>query len=116
MSDASFRPRATFSSLKALPLLAYARNSLYQSLVVGPDRVCVRVIRRHCFGFGEIETVGYRSFLGHHVTIVPRRGISLHTASFRRAADAIAVLAEMHRRGLALDRPALAFAGLPGTA
>lgn len=116
MSDTRFHPRVTFSSFKALPLLAYSRNSLYQSLVVGPDRVVIRVIRRHSFRFDEIETVGYRAFLGHHVSIAPRHGFSLHTASFRRAGDAAAVLAEFARHGLPLEPPALEFAGLSASA
>jgi hypothetical protein len=113
MSEIRFRPRAIFAGFKALPLFAYARNSLFQALVIGPDYVRIRLIRQHTFRFADLESIGYRSFLGHHVKLVPRRGASIFSASFRRAEDAIAVITELHRRGAPLDQSALEFARLP---
>jgi hypothetical protein len=98
---------ATFSGVRRVPFLALSRNSLFPSLVVRQDSLCIRIIRRHDIAFEDIAKIALSRPLAHQITIVPKRGLLSFSANFF-SADAMAeLLAALHKRGAPLDGRAL---------
>ncbi len=65
MSDQRFRPMATFSGIRRIPLLALTHNSLYPSVTVQATGAAIVVVRTHVFTFDEIEAIEARWLFGH---------------------------------------------------
>lgn len=89
-----FRPLATFSGVRNVPLVATSHNSLYPSLTVDTSGVTIVVVRTHRFSWEEIETVEAGWMFGHMLTFVPRKGWRTFSATFYgRAAATLALRA-----------------------
>jgi hypothetical protein len=104
--DLHFTPAATFSGLRGVPLLALSHNSLCPSLVVGPDSVTIRVIRRHRLPFSDLREVRVRWRLAHQLTFMPKHGLRTFSAHFLSKGDAVRALKALKERGVALDAEA----------
>lgn len=102
----SLTPLATFCSIRYVPLLALAHNSLFPSLTVEPDGVRIRVIRLHELKFDEIECITLRKRLAHQITIIPRRGIWTYRANVL-AESAVRAVTVLRQQGAPLDKSAL---------
>ena len=95
MSDQRFRPMATFSGVRRIPLLALTHNSLYPSVTVQATGAAIVVVRTHVFTFDEIAAIEARWFFGHMITFMPKAGWRTFSASFYgrpAAADALRAL------------------------
>lgn len=104
--DLHFTPAATFSGLRGVPLIALSRNSLYPALVIGPDSMTIRVIRRHRLAFSDIREIGVSWRLAHQLTIVPKRGLRTFSANFLSKRDVTRAVETLRQRGVALDAAA----------
>jgi hypothetical protein len=51
MTEQRFRPLATFSGLRNIPLISTSHNSIYPSLTVTTENVTLVVIRSHHFAW-----------------------------------------------------------------
>jgi hypothetical protein len=102
-----FRPVATFSGLRNVPLVATSFNSLYPSLTVKPGGLTIVVVRTHDFAFDEIETIEAAWRFGHMVTIVPKEGWRTFSANFYGRPAAAKALAALRDRGAPLSAAAL---------
>lgn len=89
-------PLVTFSGVRGVPLLALSHNSLCPQLVIGPDAVTVRVIRRHRFSYDSLACIRAERGLRHRIALVPKRGWRTFTVGFssqQQARGAVAALA-----------------------
>lgn len=96
-AEVSLTPLTTFSGLKRLPLVALSHNSLFPSLVIGPQAVTVRVLRQHVLAYDDLAPIRLSHRLGYRLTFAPLRGWLDFTASFasrEKAAKAVAVLVD----------------------
>ncbi|MFN3891841.1 MAG: hypothetical protein ACK4MV_15710 [Beijerinckiaceae bacterium] len=82
MTGQRFRPLATFSGIRDVPLIATSHNSLYPSLSVTATGVSIVVVRTHVFSFDDIERIDARWLFGHMFTIVPKAGWRTFSANF----------------------------------
>lgn len=101
-------PLATFSGLQRFPLVALSHNSLFPSLVIGPQTVTIRVLRRHVLTYDDLAPIRLTRRLGYRLTFAPRQGWRDFTASFasrEAAAQAVAALVDF---GAPVDGEALA--------
>ena len=80
--DKRFRPLATFSGIRRVPLIAVSHNSIYPSLTVDASGVTLVVVRTHRFAWDEIEKLEARWLFGHMVTLVPKAGWRTFSATF----------------------------------
>jgi hypothetical protein len=106
LHELQFRPVATFSGIRRVPFLALSRNSLFPSLVVRQDGLCIRIIRRHDFAFDDIAHIALSRPLTHQITIVPKRGLFSFSANFFSADSVAEVLAALQGRSAPLDAAA----------
>lgn len=106
--DLHFRPLATFSGLRGVPLIALSHNSIFPSLTIRPQGVTIRVIRLHELRFDELDSVTLKWRLGHLVTFVPRSGLRTFSANFYGRQAAAAALAALHHWNAPLDAAARA--------
>jgi len=109
LQDMQFRPVATFSGLRRVPLLALSRNSLFPSLELRPDALNIRVILRHELKFEDIEKIEVAWRLAHQVTLVPKRGFRTFSANFFSREEAERLVVALQQRGVPLDTTALNF-------
>ena len=75
-------PMATFSGLRRLPWVALSHNSLFPGLVIGPEAVTIRVLRRHVLAYEDLARIYLGQGLGYRLTFEPKRGWRDFTASF----------------------------------
>jgi len=109
LKERRFRPLATFSGLRRVPLIATSNNSLYPSLTVKPTGVTIVVVRTHDFAFGEIETIEARWLFDHMITIRPRDGWRTFSATFFGRPAAAEALRALQDAGARLGPSALAW-------
>ncbi|BCB21211.1 hypothetical protein OCUBac02_41050 [Bosea sp. ANAM02] len=101
-------PLATFSGLRRFPLIALSHNSLFPSLVIGPQAVTIRVLRRHVLAYDDLMPVRLSRRLGHRLTFAPRQGWRDFTASFASREEAAKALAALVDFGAPVDGDSLA--------
>lgn len=107
-ADISLTPLATFSGLQRLPLIALSHNSLFPSLVIGPQTVTIRVLRRHVLAYDDLMPVRLTRRLGHRLIFAPRQGWRDFTASFASRKEAARALAALVDFGAPVDGEAFA--------
>jgi len=106
-ADVSLTPLATFSSLQRLPLVALSHNSLFPSLVIGPQAATIRVLRRHVLAYDDLAPIRLTHRLGYRLTFAPRQGWRAFTASFASREEVARALAALVDFGAPVDGEAL---------
>ncbi|MDP2358168.1 MAG: hypothetical protein Q8M31_19190 [Beijerinckiaceae bacterium] len=109
MTDQRFRPLATFSGLRQVPLIATSHNSIYPSLTVTFEGVTLVVVRAHRFAWSEIEAINARWLFGHMITIVPKGGWRTFSATFYGRPAAANAVRALQAAGAPLAPSALAW-------
>ncbi len=109
MTDQRFRPLATFSGLRKVPLIAISHNSIYPSLTVTSENVTIVVVRTHPFAWSEIETIKAGWLFGQMITIVPKGGWRTFSATFYGRPAAVTALRALQAAGAPLAPSALAW-------
>lgn len=108
----SISPRASFTIVKALPLLGVAKNNFNPKLILFPDGVEYRVLRTRRRRYEEIESVDALQALGtQNVILRWRDSFFAFGANLGKEDSLIALLRFFRDRGNSLGERALKLLG-----